>query len=118
VVLVIDEHPEICSMLAAVLPHYGIRVLTAQSGLAAVELFRLEHEAITAALLNVGLDGPETLAALRAAGCKIPIAFMTGGGGKYSRDDLLGFGAACVLPKPFLLVELAQKVLELTGTRP
>ncbi|HWP94238.1 MAG TPA: response regulator [Gammaproteobacteria bacterium] len=57
-----------------------------------------------------GLDGPATLAALRAAGIRAPVAFMTA---KAMPDDvrtLAALGIAGVITKPFDPMTLADEV--------
>ncbi|MBL8693371.1 MAG: response regulator [Planctomycetes bacterium] len=64
-------------------------------------------------VLMPGMDGMQTLAALRASevGVHIPVIFLSG---KSSADDvrmLMEQGAAGVLEKPFDLLSLADRVL-------
>ena len=117
IVLIVDEHAELRSMMNGVLPHYGVQALTAANGLDALRLFQQHRATIDVVLLNVamaGMDGPETLAALRSVGCSAPVIFMTSGTGRYTLDDLGRLGATAVLFKPFDMSVLAKLVIDLT----
>ena len=48
-----------------------------------------------------GMDGPMTLAALRAVDPGLKCCFMSGGSIPYTLDDLVGMGVEGVLLKPF-----------------
>ena len=117
-VLVVDDEPAICDVLHRGLQSFGLEVITAASGTQAVELYRRESGRIGVALLDVllpGMDGPQTLQALRAAGPDLPCCFMSGSTGRYSEADLLALGAALVFYKPFALATAAFALRRLLG---
>ena len=117
-VLVAVDDPALRNFLEYGLSLHGFVVWTAANGSAALNLFRQQDDAIHLALLNVqipGLDGPETLLALRAFRPDLPCCFMSGGTGKYTEQDLIEMGATRVLHKPFSLPELARVLLQLAG---
>ncbi len=92
----------------------GFSVWLAADGQEALELYRHHCETIDVVLLDVrmpGLDGPQTLAALRKITPQIRCCFMSGYLGNYSEAKLRDLGAATVFAKPFRLAEVAQ-VLE------
>jgi DNA-binding NarL/FixJ family response regulator len=62
-----------------------------------------------------GLDGPETLAALRAINPQIQCCFMSGDLGGHTRPGLLGLGAAAVLEKPFTLDDVTHALRALVS---
>ena len=111
-VQVVDNNLGVLTMLETTLRCYGLVVLLATSGEAAVEIFRQHSQTISVALLDVlmlGLDGPQTLAALRQIDPHVPCCFMSVSNGDYSREQLLAMGAAHVFEKPFRsLAELAK----------
>jgi CheY-like chemotaxis protein len=118
IVLIVDEHADLRSMMNGVLPYYGVQPLTAANGLDALGLFQQHRATINSVLLNVamaGMDGPETLSALRSIGCSAPAIFMTSGTGRYTLDDLGRLGATAVLFKPFDMSHLAKLVIDLAG---
>jgi CheY-like chemotaxis protein len=117
-VLVAADDPALRRLLECGLDLHGFVVWTVANGSAALDLFRQQEDAIHLALLNLqmpGLDGPETLTALRAHRPYLPCCFMSGGIGKYTEQDLLEMGATRLLRKPFSLAELAGVLLHLAG---
>lgn len=106
-VLVVDDDPGIRGLLTAALARLGCAVWAAGNGHAAVQVYEQNRAAIDVALLDVrmpGLDGPQTLAALRAVDPRVRAVFMTGDPGRYTPDDLARWGLA-VLRKPFASLE-------------
>jgi DNA-binding response OmpR family regulator len=109
-VLVVDDEDVVRTLLRLGLMLSGFDVLLAPDGRDAVRLYREHGRRIAVALIDVrmpGLDGPATLAALRELNPDLLACFMSGDGGKYSRDELCRRGAAYVIDKPFRLAELA-----------
>ena len=109
-VLVVDDEPTLLQMLEIALRQLGFTVWTASSGQEAVEVLRRHQPDIQLVLLDVlmpGLDGPQTLQMLRRVDPQVRCCFMSGSTGKYSEEDLVGFGAVGVLRKPFSLAEVA-----------
>lgn len=103
-VLVVDDDDLVRPMLAAALPRLGFALWLAASGAEAVAVYGRERAAIHVVLLDVhmpGLDGTQTLAALRQLEPGVRAVFMSGNTGPYSVEELLGLGAADVLVKPF-----------------
>jgi CheY-like chemotaxis protein len=112
-VLVVDNHLGVLTMLETVLRHFGLVVLFADAGEAAVEVFRQHAQTVAVVLLEVqmsGLDGPQTLAALRQIDPHVRCCFMSASTGKYTDEELLAMGAAHVFDKPF------RSIPELAGT--
>ena len=100
--LVVDDEAAVRRVLGAMLAHLGYTPVLAD-GAGAVAVLRADRSRIVAALLDVqmpGLDGPATLAALRALAPDLPCVFLSGQTGNYSAVDLLGCGAVAVLSKP------------------
>jgi two-component system, OmpR family, response regulator len=118
-VLVVDDEPLVLGLLAVTLRSFGLSVVTAGRGEAAVGLFRAHPARIGAVLLDVQMepwDGPRTLAELRRVDPTVPAAFMSGDTGRYSADELLALGAARVFPKPFKdLAAVAAALRELAA---
>jgi two-component system, OmpR family, response regulator len=112
-VLVIDDNPHVLAVLAAGLPQFGVTALTAASGAEAVALLQARRPWVGLALLDVampGMDGPDTLLALRAVEPGLRCWFMTGGPGGYTTEGLLALGAERVVLKPFVLSRLAAEL--------
>jgi CheY-like chemotaxis protein len=115
-VLVVEDEPMVLKLLDTALRHYGFSVRLAAGGREAVETFRSDPGGIALVLMDVqmpGLDGPQTLAALRQIDPAVRCCFMSGDTGAYTVEDLLHCGAARVFPKPFHLAELTGALWQL-----
>jgi CheY-like chemotaxis protein len=118
-VLVVDEDPCSRALLAAALPALGFDVLTASSGAEAAQMVD-ERRDIHVVLLDMdlekGLDGPQTLAALRKTAPDLRCCLMTGLVGRYLDDYFLVLGGLQVVLKPFDdLQELRRAIREAAG---
>jgi CheY-like chemotaxis protein len=114
VVLIAEDEKAVGKMLDLALGNYGFGVRLAATGSEAVEDYREHHQSIALVLLDVqmpGLDGPATLAAMQAINPEVQCCFMSGHTGKYSTIELLAMGAAHVLPKPFVSLNLLTRLL-------
>ena len=106
-------------MLGVGMRSHGFAVWLACDGPEAVDLYRAHRDGIDVVLLDVqmpGLDGPETLAALRELNPRVRCCFMTGDLGLYADRTLLDLGAATVFMKPFRLSEVAHQLVHLAIT--
>jgi CheY-like chemotaxis protein len=121
IVLVVDDDKEVGMMLDLVLQSDGFVVQLAATSREAVELYREHHQSIALVLLDVqmpGLDGPATLAAIQTINPQVQCCFMSGHTGKYSVKELLDMGAAHVLSKPFVSLNLLTRSLwDMVGVR-
>jgi CheY-like chemotaxis protein len=120
-VLVVDDEHMVRIMVQFGLERNGFDVWAAATGGEAIALYRERREHIAVALLDVrmpGLDGPETLKALREVNPELLACFMSGDLGTYEVEELLTLGARCVIGKPFRLDELAHTLRRLTGGAP
>jgi len=118
-ILVVDDDAAVRCLLDVGLRQYGFAVWQAADGQEAIQVYQQDRSEIDLVLLDVlmpGLDGPQTLAALIRLNPLISCCFMTGQSGSYSQDELVNLGAARVIPKPFLLAEVAQVLRKQLGT--
>jgi CheY-like chemotaxis protein len=114
VVLVVEDEKAVGMMLDVALRDYGFAVWLAATGREAVELYREHYRCIALVLLDVqmpGTDGPTTLAALQRIHSNVKCCFMSGHTGKYSSEDLLDMGAAHVVAKPFISLDVLARLL-------
>jgi DNA-binding response OmpR family regulator len=100
-VLVVDEHADLCAALDVLLTGHGFAVVRAGDGPRALEVARTEGP--DAVLLDVelpGLNGTEVCRRLRTF-TDVPVLFLTGA--TDVTDQLVGFaaGADDYIPKPF-----------------
>jgi DNA-binding NtrC family response regulator len=110
-VLVVDDEHMVLVMLQMGLERSGFEVWSARSGREAVELYREHRDSIAVVLLDVrmpGLDGPQTLDALRELDPEVLACFMSGDLGGHGPEELRQRGAVCVIDKPFRLDRLAR----------
>lgn len=116
-VLVIEDEALVRTVLDKALLRHGFAVRLAASGEEAVALYQQHHENIALVLLDVqmpGMDGPETLAALKKIKPEFRCCFMSGDTTKYPTEELLRMGACHVIPKPFTsLSQLTRMLLDL-----
>jgi CheY-like chemotaxis protein len=113
-ILVVEDDKGVRDMLIHALPQYGFFVRSAASGQEAIEVFQRHHDTIKIVLMDVQmaeLDGPQTLAALKAIDPDVRCCFMSGHTGKYTNEDLLEMGVTCVLAKPFGSLHELVKIL-------
>lgn len=114
-VLIVDGSSRVRVIVGQRLLGRGFAVWRAACGREAVELYR-RTAGIDLVLIDAGLpgmDGPRTLAALRAIDAGARCLFLTGeGDGRYGVEGLLDLGAELVVSKPLGLAELDRIVSE------
>ncbi len=89
----------------------GFTAWLAVDGDDAIDLYGRHRDEIDLVLLSVqmpGLDGPQTLEALRRLNPEIAACFMSGNDADYSQEELFSRGAVCVFTKPICPVEIAD----------
>jgi two-component system response regulator YesN len=108
-VLVVDDDPAVCELLAEGLPRYGFAVWVAESG-GAVDLYRRHQGAIDLVLLDSRLldyNGLDLLAALRRFDPAVRCCFTAGFLDHQDAARLFDQGVVGILTKPFRLEGLA-----------
>ncbi|MBK6917424.1 MAG: response regulator transcription factor [Deltaproteobacteria bacterium] len=114
-VVVIDDDPELCTLLATALGREGHTVRTA--GSLATGREQLEEIGIDVVVLDLGLpdgDGLQLCRELRATGRPIGILVLSAAGAVTARVDGLDAGADDYLVKPFAVAELRARVRALS----
>ncbi|WP_210529663.1 response regulator [Rubellimicrobium arenae] len=110
-VLVVDDEPDLRSLLRDYLPLHGFEVRTLPG---TPDLERVLREGGTdVVVLDVnmpGETGTEALSRLRAAGIGTPVILLTAAGGLPERVDGLGRGADDYVVKPFEPRELVARL--------
>jgi DNA-binding response OmpR family regulator len=87
----------------------GYGVIEADSGETAVELTRTtKPDLMILDWMMPGMDGPEALRRIRAAGATIPVIFLTGRDG--DRADGLALGAQDYFDKPVSFAQLVARL--------
>ncbi|HWP35460.1 MAG TPA: response regulator, partial [Thermodesulfobacteriota bacterium] len=108
-ILVVDDHPDILALLAAILKARGYQPLLASTASTALAL---ADERPELAILDINLpdlDGLECCRRLRRQGCGMPVLF-TSAGPAMGPADLEAAGGNGFLPKPFDPDELLEAI--------
>lgn len=117
--LIVDDEPNLRSMLAAALSHHGYEITQAENGREALE--RISQDRPDLVLLDVmmpEIDGYEVCRRLRSDGDQTPILFLTAKDSTEDKVRGLTLGGDDYLNKPFSLDELvarAEAILRRTG---
>jgi CheY-like chemotaxis protein len=108
-VLVIDDDPPICQMIAGFLGQAGYRVATAGTGLEALAAIERDPPRLLLIDLNLPeLNGWELVDVLRQRGIAIPILVMTAA--REAREQAAQIGAAGYVAKPISLPILLRRI--------
>jgi CheY-like chemotaxis protein len=113
--LIVDDAAVVRSVLGQALFRSGCAVWTAAEGQQAIDLYRQHGAEIDLVVLDVqmpGLDGVQTLEALRTINSNVRCCFLTGG--STAEEELLSLGAVEVILKPAepeAIVEALQRLL-------
>lgn len=99
-ILVVDDEASIRELLSRQLMREGRKVLVANDGRMAIELFRRERPDITILDLNMpGLDGIAVLKAIRAIDAKATVMIFTGSGTEAAEAQARELGVTEFLEK-------------------
>lgn len=103
-VLVIDDEASIREVLGDLLPEEGYEVLLAHDGYDGLDKFKKHQRPIDLILLDMkmpGMNGAQTLAAIRALDRTIPVILCSGYSESEAMNALEGLSLTAFLPKPF-----------------
>jgi CheY-like chemotaxis protein len=95
-------------------------VRLAASGQEALEILArgFRPDAVLLDVMMPGLDGPQTLARLRAEGFRqLPVIFITARSLDNERQALMSLGARGIITKPFDPMLLANEVVRILGQK-
>jgi two-component system OmpR family response regulator len=125
--LLVDDAPDIRAIACMSLERVGgWTVVPVASGEEALEMARGDapFDAVLLDVMMPGMDGPATLAGLRAGGlgANVPVVFLTARTQSADRERLSALGAAGVIAKPFdpltLPEQLERLIAQAPGERP
>ncbi|MGY2801217.1 response regulator [Thermostichus sp. MS-CIW-37] len=120
--LIIDDEPDIWEMTQLILENLvGWQILTAGSGPEGIQIaIREQPEAILLDVTMPGMDGPTTLAHLRALPetQRIPVILLTAKVRDPQDASLAQLGANGLIGKPFNAATLAADICALLGWDP
>jgi PAS domain S-box-containing protein len=113
-ILVVEDEDGVRALIIKLLEDLGYRVLQAQSGPRAVDVWREHGSAIDMLITDIvmpdGMNGLELAERLRRARPSLKVIFTSGYLADVSRDAIPARETDAYLPKPFSLPELARLV--------
>jgi two-component system, OmpR family, response regulator len=115
-ILVVDDTKNIRTLLTTCLELNGNEVITASTGLEALELF--ESEKFDLAFLDIKLpeiSGTEVLRRVRTIGINVPVVIMTAYATVKNAVECTKLGAVAYLQKPFTADKVKQVLNELSS---
>jgi signal transduction histidine kinase/DNA-binding response OmpR family regulator len=118
-VLIIEDEPDVQSVLADMLREAGYDVVVAKDGTDGLE--RCEEESMDLVLSDIsmpGISGWDVAARLRRRFPKIPIGFVTGWGDQLDPERLTKTGVSFVIAKPFQTLDVLRHVAQALVTPP
>lgn len=109
--LIVDDEPNLRSMLAAALSHHGYEISQADGGRKALEMIAADRpDLVVLDVMMPEIDGFEVLRRLRFEGDQTPVMFLTAKDTTEDRVRGLTLGGDDYLKKPFSLDELVARV--------
>jgi two-component system cell cycle sensor histidine kinase/response regulator CckA len=114
-ILVVDDEPEIRKLVNAILTNSGYQILLADTGEQAIKLFRKQPKAIDLLLTDVvapGMAGPTLADQLTELKPDLRVLFMSGYDNRQVVQKYVVEKGHMLLPKPFTVQQLEDKVSE------
>ncbi len=109
--LVVEDEPSICELLAASLRYAGFQVVTAAAGTEAVEKAgRHRPDLIVLDIMLPDMDGFDVVRRLRSGGTHTPVVFLTARDATDDKIRGLTLGGDDYVTKPFSLEEVIARI--------
>jgi two-component system, OmpR family, response regulator len=109
--LVVEDEPSICELLAASLRYAGFDVVTASAGTEAVEKAgRHRPDLIVLDIMLPDMDGFDVVRRLRSGGTRTPVVFLTARDATEDKIRGLTLGGDDYVTKPFSLEEVIARI--------
>jgi DNA-binding NtrC family response regulator len=106
-VLVVDDEPKLCDLLASALSQSGIQVFTAGNGLHALKVLECDDiDLVISDWRMPGMDGPQLLAEIKTRYPHLPVIVMTAYSTVKNAVQSMRNGAFDYIAKPFDIDEL------------
>jgi len=109
----VDDEPQIILAVKELFAELGYKILTAQSGKKAIELYRERHEEIQLVILDMimpEMNGKETLVNLMEIDKNVRVLLSSGYNINGEAGEILDMGCKGFIQKPFRLDELSRKI--------
>jgi two-component system, cell cycle sensor histidine kinase and response regulator CckA len=114
-ILVIDDEIAISTLIKATLETYNYRVLTANDGAQAIELYVQHRDSISSVLIDMMMpvmDGLTTVTALHQINPDLPVIAMSGLNSVEAVAQAERFGCRYFIAKPFTTKDLLQTLAD------
>jgi two-component system, cell cycle sensor histidine kinase and response regulator CckA len=114
-ILVVDDEIAISALIKATLETYSYRVLTANDGAHAIELYVQHRDSIASVLIDMMMpvmDGLTTVTALHQIDPDLPVIAMSGLNSVKAVDRAERFGCRYFIAKPFTTRDLLQTLAD------
>jgi two-component system cell cycle sensor histidine kinase/response regulator CckA len=115
-ILLVDDEAFVIDANKLLLERLGYRVLTAQSGHEAIEIYQSPSEKVHMVILDMimpEMNGGETYDRLRAIDPKVKVILSSGYGIDGTAQDILDRGCNGFIQKPFKISHLSQKLRQI-----
>jgi len=112
-VLFVDDEQTIIEVMQDILEALGYRVLTANSGEEAVEIYDSMQEEIDLVILDVimpGMGGMETFEAIKARNPDVKVILSSGYSVNHIAKEIMDRGCRAFIQKPFNIETISKKV--------
>ena len=116
-VLVVDDEQIVRSLARQALERFGYRVLVAENGARALEIYLREAGRIRCVVLDLTMpvmSGEETLARMKGANDRVPVILSSGFNEAQAVERFEGKGLAGFLQKPYKPAALVEKIRAVT----
>ena len=121
-ILIVDDEPDLVSLLVDQLTALGHEVVVAENGVQAVEKAIVHRpDLLLTDVIMPYMDGPEMLERLRAQPetRDIPVIALSALTDRGTREKMLALGVRSFLPKPYSLRDLADHIRQaIAGEEP
>ena len=112
-ILIVDDEPKNILAVKELLEELGYKILTAQSGKKAIELYREHPGEIQLVILDMimpEMNGKETLVKLMEIDKKVRVLLSSGYSINGEAEEILDMGCKGFIQKPFRIEELSRKI--------
>lgn len=119
-ILVVEDEEMMLELVQSLLESKGYRILTAQDGKAAVEIYKQHQDEIDLVLTDLGLPklgGREACQQMRALNPKLNVIVATGYLDPAAKEQMIESGIEEFVQKPYHATELTTKVREILDAR-
>ncbi len=116
-ILVVEDEPMMLDTVNNLLLHLGYQVIPASDGKKALEVLKNRADEINMILLDMempGMNGLETMREIQKINAGIPIVISSGYAKEGKVEQALAEGAIDYLKKPYRLLDLGQKLKEIS----